>query len=406
MKRIIASLLAMCVLFCSASGLRAEALASVFEHSESYRGSEYYDRLIAVDLTGNYGEDIAAVALSQVGYHEGKSAGDLNGTSSGKANYTEYGANFGLPDDAWCAVFLWWCARQAGINESIIRKTEWAKASLQPFDCLPLAQCASISVGDIAFIDMSGGDGIEDHVGIVVGVSENEIITVEGNCSNAVRKQTYSRSTGLRSDSAGTLLYIGTPDYNGINSPQCTYETVFVSCPNTEAYTGINGEKMGTLGDGEYMLLAADPSGNWFQIVASNGIDSVFISAESAALSVKNLPPITGYDAWSTFDPITAETEPTGDIVAPMQTDPSVTTTTTTTTEPPTAPTAEPTKPTETVEVSEQTDNGYTSSFGNGWIEYAAYALLGVFAVAFLVIMASLMGRKDPSNEEDSDNRE
>ncbi len=400
MKRLAASALALCILFCCTAGLQVSALASVFEHSDTYRASEYYNRLVSVSLTGNYGDDIASIALSQVGYHEGKSLGDISGASSGKGNYTEYGVNFGLPDDAWCMVFVWWCARQAGVNESIVRKTEWAKASLQPFNSLPLSQCRNISAGDIAFIDMSHGDGIEDHAGIVVGVSENEIITVEGNSSNGVRKQTYSRSTGKRSDGAGTLLFIGSPDYYGSNTPYCTYETVFVSSPGAETRETLGGKKTGSLSEGEYMLLTSDPSGAWLQIAAPNGIDSLFIPASGASLTVKNLPPITGFDAWSTFEPAVSQSTTQPSVIAPQQTDPTVTTsstavttvTTTVSTTASTVPTME--------NVGEHTDNGYTSSFGSDWVRYAAYALLGVLAIAFVVILASLMGRKGSDDED------
>ncbi len=399
MKRVTALTLLFCILFCLTAQMHPEASASVFEHSESYRSSEYYQRLLSTALSGKSGADIAAVALSQVGYHEGRSAGDLDGTSSGKANFTEYGANFGLSDDAWCSIFVWWCARQAGVNESIIRKTEWAKTSLQPFACLPLSQCGNISVGDIAFIDMSGGDGIEDHMGIVVAVSENEITTVEGNSSNAVRRQVYSRTTGLRSDSAGTLLYIGSPDYGGVNSPVCTYETIFVHSPNADAYSAIGGEKIGTLGDGEYMLLATDSTGSWLQLVAANGTDSVFISADNADLSAKNLPPITGYDAWSTFEPHTTAAVSDSNIAIPIQTDPSVTTTAPTSATSSTAPSATQSSVSSAITPTES-DNGYTASFGNDWIEYAAYGLLGLLTLGFIVVMASLMGKKESSADD------
>lgn len=401
MKRILSALLALCVLFLSVPQLRASALASVFEHSDSYRASEYYTALISVELTGDLRRDIASVALSQVGYHEGKSAADLGGASSGKNNFTEYGRNFGLEGDSWCSVFVWWCARQAGINESIIYKTEWAKASLQPFESLPLSQCGNIRVGDIAFIDMSYGDGIEDHSGIIVGVSDDTIITVEGNTSNGVRKQTYSRKTGLREDGNGKLLYVGSPHYSGTNSSEGSYETVFVRSFGASVYSSIGGAKLGTLDDGKYMLLASDPSGQWLQIVAPNGIDSQFISSSAnASFSTENLPPITGFDAWTGFEPSTTVTS--SDIIAPVQTDPSVTTTTTTTTTSTTASTTVPTEPTVPVQVeSAPDDNGYTSSFGTEWIQYAAYALLGVLAIAFIVILASLMGRRDDTGHND-----
>ena len=51
-------------------------------------------------LTGVQAEDVAQIALSQVGYR--------------KTDGTVYGAWWGLPYDAWCAMFACWCANQAG----------------------------------------------------------------------------------------------------------------------------------------------------------------------------------------------------------------------------------------------------------------------------------------------------
>ncbi len=388
MKRITAFLLTLCILFTLLPNIRAGAAVSVFEHSDTYRKSKYYENLLNVEFTDDIGANVAAVALSQVGYHEGKSSGDLSGSSSGKGNHTEYGVNFGLPGDPWCAVFVWWCARQAGVEESIYRKTEWAKMDLQPFDCVPLSRCDSILPGDIVFVDSSHGDGIEEHVGIVTKATDKEITVVEGNSSNAVRKRTYSRSSGLRDDKSATLTYVGRPDYYGYNSSVASYETVFVSSPDAVTYSGIGGVKNGRLKDGEYMLLSVHSSGDWLQIVAPNGIDSLFIPAENAEFSVKNLPPITGYDAWSTFEPQNFTTTVT---TVPTQTDPPVTTTTVTTTVP--VPVTEPTSTApSSVEISGDPDNGYTSSFGNDWITYAAYGLLGILAIAFVIILISLMG--------------
>ena len=155
------------------------------------------------------------------------------------------------------------------------------------------------------------------------------------------------------------------------------------------------------------MLLTSDPSGEWFQIVAANGIDSVFIHADDAALTLKNLPPITGYDAWSTFDPNAYYTVPSESVDAPLQTDPPVAATSTTVTTSTTAPTSAPTEPSAVQpdkDTSESADNGYTSSFGSDWVQYAAYALLGVLAVAFVVILFSLIGKKCESENDNYDN--
>lgn len=60
--------------------------------------------------TGKMRNDIIGVALTQVGYREGSN------------NYTKYGVWYGQPNSPWCCMFISWCANQAGVPTSIIRK--------------------------------------------------------------------------------------------------------------------------------------------------------------------------------------------------------------------------------------------------------------------------------------------
>lgn len=53
---------------------------------------------------------IVQVAISQIGYKEGKN------------NDTKYGNWYGLKNQPWCAMFVSWCANQAGIPANIIPK--------------------------------------------------------------------------------------------------------------------------------------------------------------------------------------------------------------------------------------------------------------------------------------------
>ena len=108
-KSLISAALAVSIL-----GINAFALTPSYNVSSQYKASKYYTNLINVKLTGNQAQDIANVALSQEGYHEGNSNADLGGGSSGTSNYTEYGYWFGNQFN-WCAVFVSWCASQAGI---------------------------------------------------------------------------------------------------------------------------------------------------------------------------------------------------------------------------------------------------------------------------------------------------
>ena len=57
--------------------------------------------------SGNQASDIVGVAQTQVGYSEGYNS------------YTKYGDWYGLPNSDWCAMFVSWCANQAGVDNSV-----------------------------------------------------------------------------------------------------------------------------------------------------------------------------------------------------------------------------------------------------------------------------------------------
>ena len=67
--------------------------------------------------TGNMRNDIIGVALTQVGYTEGAN------------NYTKYGVWYGQPNSPWCGMFVSWCANQAGIPTSVLKRTGIANPS-------------------------------------------------------------------------------------------------------------------------------------------------------------------------------------------------------------------------------------------------------------------------------------
>ena len=58
------------------------AVQPVYTPSSYYMSSVYYSNLCDVKLTGNQRLDLINVALSQVGYHEGNSVGQLDGANT------------------------------------------------------------------------------------------------------------------------------------------------------------------------------------------------------------------------------------------------------------------------------------------------------------------------------------
>ena len=109
------------IMSCAALAISAVSyVAGTNGASASYKAGKYYSQLSQIPLTGNQRQDLLAVALSQNHYMESDSSSDLSGESGGSSNYTEFCYNFGYDigsNYAWCAAFVTWSLRQAGINK-------------------------------------------------------------------------------------------------------------------------------------------------------------------------------------------------------------------------------------------------------------------------------------------------
>ena len=159
--------------------------------------------------TGDQRTDIVAVAKTQIGYREGDN------------NDTKYGTWYGLPNQPWCAMFVSWCARQAGVPLDILRN------------------CA-IAAPDPGYFDIPFFDGLEytpergdlfftktfSHVGIVDYVDGEYFYTVEGNTNDT------GSSMGIGVFSLKRTIadyYFGVPDYNYKSLDHDCNNAVFVS---------------------------------------------------------------------------------------------------------------------------------------------------------------------------------
>lgn len=171
------------------------ALEPTYTVSDPYKKSIYYTKLKNVSLTGNYHEDIAKIAVSQIGYHEGNSEKELNGGNSyGTGNYTEYGYWYGLQAE-WCAMFISWCARQARIPEEVIGNSTFATTGDFGLEFRWKKDYTPVP-GDLVIFDYAPYNMVDpgehgDHVGLVVGVDDKKVYTVEGNAGNAVTYKSY-----------------------------------------------------------------------------------------------------------------------------------------------------------------------------------------------------------------------
>ena len=116
--------------------------------------------------TGDQRTDIVEVAKSQLGYREGKN------------NDTKYGTWYGMPNQPWCAMFVSWCARQAGIPKSVIPNLSYVPNYFSNKAFTIKKSNYTPKSGDI-FLTKS-----QSHVGLVWYTDGSYFYTIEGNSNN------------------------------------------------------------------------------------------------------------------------------------------------------------------------------------------------------------------------------
>ena len=173
-----------------------------------------------------YADDVVKIALSQVGYEEGKNNWNKYAKDLDAVDYfIGCGKKQNLP---WCCVFANWCVYSASDSSSASGK-KWDAINFQ----YQSSSCNTSAVvkyyrgffksknklyttpkaGDIVFY----GD---EHCGVVISVSGSKMTVVEGNASNKVMKKVRPISDGV----------FGRPNYDKKPEPAPT--------PSGEAYKG------------------------------------------------------------------------------------------------------------------------------------------------------------------------
>lgn len=154
-----------------------------------------------VVLTGEWDQDLLAIAQSQLGYEESTRNYLVLEDGETIRGYTRYGAWYGSPYGDWCAMFASFCLNYAEIPREAIpyeaKCTKWITVLQEPEYGLYWAAEAYTPVpGDLIFFDWEA-DGEADHVGIVteiVPAAEEEpakVRTIEGNRGNRVSEREY-----------------------------------------------------------------------------------------------------------------------------------------------------------------------------------------------------------------------
>ena len=117
-------------------------------------------------------------------------------------NETKYGKHMKADKLPWCGSFLNWCADQAGVKVPNVVST---KAGALAFSKNKQWH-ETPKIGDFVFFDFVIDDKVTiNHIGLVIRVSEKQIVTIEGNTSNGGDQRNggevmvKSRTLGVRS---------------------------------------------------------------------------------------------------------------------------------------------------------------------------------------------------------------
>ncbi len=180
----------------------------------SMRGSAAYENTYT--NTGNQRNDIIGVAKTQLGYKEGYN------------NDTKYGTWYGLPNQPWCAMFISWCARQAGIPTSVLKNSAVAAPDAKYFN-IPYYDGTSYTPksGDLFFTKSFS------HVGLVYYVDGSYFYTIEGNSNTTGSSEGTSVVSNKRKTSN---FYFGVPNYSGniSHTVNSSYGKNFTSYPKSK----------------------------------------------------------------------------------------------------------------------------------------------------------------------------
>lgn len=155
---------------------------------------------------------LVAIAEAEIGYHEKASNANLDSktANSGKGNYTKYSKdlfkagyyNGNKQSFDWCDQFVDWCFWKTCDENK--KKAEYIQCqsgnlgagcgfSLKYYKAAGRMDM-NPQLGDQIFFKYTNDSSTADHTGIVVGVTDTTIRTVEGNSGNKVSLRTYSRS--------------------------------------------------------------------------------------------------------------------------------------------------------------------------------------------------------------------
>lgn len=158
----------------------------------------------SVELSGDWGEDLAAVAQSQIGYTESSTDTVVNdaGETCGSTRYGEwYGDEYG----DWNGMFLAFCLHYAEIPEDAVKASADVSEMLKTAQKKGFYEEAGVyqpEAGDIAFLP-------DEQAGIVTEISEEGVSVTAGDIDGTVAVIEKAEPLGYGSMGEARALYDG-----------------------------------------------------------------------------------------------------------------------------------------------------------------------------------------------------
>ena len=147
-----------------------------------------------VELTGDWREDVLAIARTQIGYHESTSDFIIDAEGNMKG-YTRYGDWYGVEHEDWCAMFVAFCLNYAGVSRSDYpwdASCEVFRGNVKYRGAYESAGEYVPQPGDLIFFEDDEYRNKAGHIGVVERVSDTTVYTIEGNSASEVRCKSYS----------------------------------------------------------------------------------------------------------------------------------------------------------------------------------------------------------------------
>lgn len=156
--------------------------------------AEWEATMSQIELSGDWREDILAIARTQLGYHESNRNFIVceDGIVRG---WTRYGALSGTPYEDWCAMFVSFCLEYAEIPAADYPRDSGCESWRKAMDALGAFESRQSGYepqpGDLVFFNRDE-ERDADHMGIIESVGAGWINVIEGNSESQVRTQGYA----------------------------------------------------------------------------------------------------------------------------------------------------------------------------------------------------------------------